>query len=77
MKLYFAPGTCSFSPHIALHEAGKILPELDVERLVQSKLVPDVGDCLRRGTAASSASGLVEGKTCSHIAVSLLICADE
>ncbi len=22
MKLYFAPGTCSFSPHIALREAG-------------------------------------------------------
>ncbi|MBL0168665.1 MAG: glutathione transferase GstA [Propionivibrio sp.] len=26
MKLYFAPGTCSFSPHIALREAG-----IDVE----------------------------------------------
>lgn len=26
MKLYFSPGTCSFSPHIALREAG-----LDVE----------------------------------------------
>jgi glutathione S-transferase len=22
MKLYFAPGTCSLSPHIVLHEAG-------------------------------------------------------
>ncbi len=32
MKLYFSPGTCSFSPHLALREAG-----LDVE-LVQVDL---------------------------------------
>lgn len=46
MKLYFAPGTCSFSPHIALREAG-----IDVELVkVNTKthqLVADGSDFAR------------------------------
>lgn len=46
MKLYFAPGTCSFSPHIALHEAGIDceLVKVDIRKHV---LVADGSDFLK------------------------------
>jgi len=43
MKLYFSPGTCSFSPHIALREAG-IDVELVKVDLKSRKLVSDGSD---------------------------------
>ncbi|MFZ4537952.1 glutathione transferase GstA [Propionivibrio sp.] len=45
MKLYFAPGTCSFSPHIALREAG-IDVELVRVDIRKKNLVADGGDFL-------------------------------
>lgn len=43
MKLYFAPGTCSFSPHIALREAG-ITAELVQVNIKNRRLVADGSD---------------------------------
>ena len=43
MKLYFAPGTCSFSPHIALREAG-ITAELVQVDIKKRRLVADGSD---------------------------------
>lgn len=43
MKLYFAPGTCSFSPHIALREAG-IAVELVRVDIKQHVLAADGSD---------------------------------
>jgi glutathione S-transferase len=43
MKLYFAPGTCSFSPHIALREAG-IAVELVRVDIKKHVLVADGSD---------------------------------
>ena len=43
MKLYFTPGTCSFSPHIALREAGVEVELVKVD-LKTRTLVADGGD---------------------------------
>ena len=48
MKLYFAPGACSFSPHIALREAGLDF-ELAKVDLETGKLA-DGGDFARINT---------------------------
>lgn len=45
MKLYFSPGACSLSPHIALREAG-IEPELVRVDLAAKKLATDGSDYL-------------------------------
>jgi glutathione S-transferase len=42
MKLYYAPGACSLSPHIVLHEAG--LPFETVRTDTKTKTLPDGGD---------------------------------
>ena len=42
MKLYFAPGTCSHSPHIALREAG--LPYEAILAPTKTKVLPDGSD---------------------------------
>jgi glutathione S-transferase len=44
MKLYFAPGACSLSPHIVLHEAG--LPHETVKVDLKAKTTADGGDYL-------------------------------
>lgn len=43
MKLYFAPGTCSFSPHLALREAG-IAVELVRVDIKKHRLAADGSD---------------------------------
>jgi glutathione S-transferase len=44
LKLYYAPGACSLSPHIALHEAGL---KFDVERVnLSTKKTASDGDFL-------------------------------
>jgi glutathione S-transferase len=45
MKLYFSPGTCSLSPHIALRESG--LPFELVKTEMRSKETADGSDFLR------------------------------
>ena len=42
MKLYYAPGACSLSPHIVLHEAG--LPFEAVRTDTKTKALPGGGD---------------------------------
>ena len=46
MKLYFSPGSCSFSPHIALREAGLAVELVKVD-LKNRKLVADGSDFTR------------------------------
>ena len=41
MKLYFAPGACSLSPHIVLHEAGI---EHEIERVNLKAKQTESGD---------------------------------
>lgn len=45
MKLYYSPGSCSLSPHIALHEAG--LAFESVLAPTKTKKLPDGSDYLR------------------------------
>ncbi len=42
MKLYFAPGTCALSPHIALHEAGLSFEAVQVN--IKTHKLADGGD---------------------------------
>ncbi len=42
MKLYFAPGACSLSPHIVLHEAGIVADYEEVD--TKSKIMKSGGD---------------------------------
>ena len=42
MKLYFAPGACSFADHIALHEAGLSFEWIKVD--LKTKRAEDGGD---------------------------------
>lgn len=42
MKLYYSPGACSLSPHIALEEAG--LPYEAIAAPTKTKLLPDGSD---------------------------------
>jgi glutathione S-transferase len=42
MKLFYSPGACSLSPHIALHEAG--LPHEKVRADTKTKVMEDGGD---------------------------------
>ena len=44
MKLYYSPGACSLSPHIALHEAG--LPFQSVLASTKTKKLADGTDYL-------------------------------
>lgn len=44
MKLYYVPGACSLSPHIALHEAGMSFEAIKVSP--QTKRLPDGGSYL-------------------------------
>jgi glutathione S-transferase len=45
MKLYFAPGACSLSPHIVLHEAGLAHEIVRVD--MKAKTTADGGDFLK------------------------------
>jgi glutathione S-transferase len=42
MKLYYAPGACSLSPHIVLHEAGLAFEAVRTD--TKTKALPDGGD---------------------------------
>jgi glutathione S-transferase len=45
MKLYYAAGVCSLSPHIALHEAKLAFEAIKVD--YETKQLPGGGDCRR------------------------------
>src|SRR5262245_60508559 len=45
MKLYFAPGACSLSPHIVAHETGQHVDLVQVD--LQKKLTKDGKDFLQ------------------------------
>ena len=44
MKLFYSPGACSLSPHIALHEAGL---KFDVEKVDMSNKTTSMGDFMK------------------------------
>jgi glutathione S-transferase len=48
MKLYYSPGACSLSPHIALYEAGLAFEAIAAP--TKTHQLPDGSDYLHRST---------------------------
>ena len=76
MKLYYSPGACSLSPHIALHEAG-LAHELDTVDLKAKKLENGVDYLKLNPKGQVPALGLDNGELLTEGPVIVQMIADK